>query len=115
MLLTGVIDQHIDFSKFFKSRVHHTLTKHGVAKVALDGYGAASLRFNNGNRFPGVICFLQVDNDNIRALASEQRGHRSTYAAVSASDNRYFVPQARGTGVPRLPLRFGFEFALVSG
>ena len=88
-LMRGVVDQDIDAAQFFHAPIDDGAAMLGRADIACDQYRLASGVFDQAPRFLGVLIFLQISNQHVRALAREGDGDRPSNAAIGAGDDGF--------------------------
>ena len=88
-LVRGVVDQDIDAAQFFHTPIDDGAAMLGRADIACDQHRLASGVFDQAPRFLGVLLFLQIGDQHVRALACEGDRDRPSNAAIGAGDDGF--------------------------
>src|SRR5690606_4843644 len=102
VLLSGIVDQHIDAPPLVDDRTDHLLTELRLTQVAGQHQHLASGSPDFVLRLPRILPFLrlaEVEQGDPCSFSGKMYRHRSAYAAVGAGDHRHPALQLARTAV----------------
>jgi hypothetical protein len=103
-LMRRVVDQHVDPPERLGGLRNDAATMRRVGQVAGDEQGLPPLRLDQCLRLGGIVMFVEIGDEHVRALARKGQRDRAADAAVAAGDDRLFAREPARSLVARLAM-----------
>src|SRR4029079_12907520 len=93
MLFRGVVDENIELAEFLHSHRDSVFAKARVTEIPRNGHATPAELFNCLFRRTRILVLIQINDRNVRALASEQYRRRPADTAVASRHQRHAALQ----------------------
>src|ERR1044072_4930544 len=113
MLLSRIVDQHVDPTEARDHLVHCLVAECLLADVALDEQHLSTLPFDHCSCLPGIGLLLFINDTELRPLAREEHADRTPDAGISTCDQGNLATKSSTAWITRLVVgrgpHLGFE------